>query len=204
MIDRIQWLGHGSFLIQGPPLIYINPWRVPRTIFHADIILVSHDHYDHCSQADIEKLRGPDTIVISNDKVAQEIRDTTVLRPWQSLSVDRTSIKAVPAYSPNDWRHPQADGGLGFIISLNYYDIYYAGDTEIIPEMNAIKPDIAILPIDGNGTLSLEDAVEVVRMMRPQYAIPCNWGSALEGATRLEALAFERQASEYARVPMLT
>lgn len=204
MIDRIQWLGHGSFLIQGPPLIYINPWRVARTIFHADVILITHDHYQHCSEADVEKLCGPDTIVISNDKAAQVIHDTTILRPWQCLSIDRASIKAVPAYSPNDWRHPQSDGGLGFVISVNYYDIYYAGDTQIIPEMSTIKPDIAILPIDGNGTLNIEDAVEVVRMMRPQYAIPSNWGNALEGATRVDALAFERQASEYTRIPLLT
>ncbi len=203
MIDRIQWLGHGSFLIQGPPLIYINPWRVSRNIFHADVILITHDHYDHCSQADIDKLRGPDTLVISNDKVASEIENCTVVRPWQSLTIDRACIKAVPAYSPNDWRHPQNDGGLGFVISLNYYDIYYAGDTQLIPEMSRIHPDIAILPIDGNGTLNVEDATEVVREMRPRWTIPANWGNAAEGATRLDAMAFKQLADGPTEVVLL-
>ena len=63
------------------------------------------------------------------------------------------------------------------IISVNYYDIYYAGDTQIIPEMATIHPDIAILPIDGNGTLTVHDAVEVVKEMRPRWVIPCNWGA---------------------------
>src|SRR5215813_860603 len=135
MIDRIQWLGYGSFFIQGPPLIYINPWRITRHTFLADVILVSHQHYEHCSLADIEKLRGSATRVISNELVKQEVEGCEVLRPWQSIQVDRAGIKAIPAYSPDGWQHPQEDGGLGFVISLNFYDIYYAGDTQIISEM---------------------------------------------------------------------
>lgn len=193
MIDRIQWQGHGSFMIQGPPLIYINPWRVTRGEKPADIILVSHDHYDHFSIADIEKLRGPNTVVIGNEQVAREIEGCIVLRPWQSHSFERTCIKAVPAYSPNDFRHPPEDGGLGFVISLNFYDIYYAGDTQIIPEMDCIRPDIAILPIDGNGTLTVSDAVQVARRMRPRWVIPCNWGAPGSNATWLEAQMFANE-----------
>jgi L-ascorbate metabolism protein UlaG (beta-lactamase superfamily) len=203
MIDRIQWLGHGSFVIQGPPLIYINPWRVARSAQQPDVILISHDHYDHCSLADIEKLRGPQTRVVGNEKVAQEISDCIVVRPWQSLTVDRACIKAIPAYSPHDWRHPLSDGGLGFVISIKLYDIYYAGDTQIIPDMERLRPDIAILPIDGRGTMTVEDAVQAVRLMRPRWVIPSNWGTAAEGATRIEALAFKRQAEYLAEVVML-
>src|SRR3972149_6208013 len=100
MIDKIQWLGHGGFIIQGPPLIYINPWRVVRSIYPADVILISHDHYDHCSLADIEKIRGSHTRVIGTERVAREIEGCAVLRAWQSMTAERASIKAVPAYSP--------------------------------------------------------------------------------------------------------
>lgn len=201
MIDRIQWLGHGTFVIQGPPLIYINPWRIARKAVPADVILISHDHYDHCSLADINKLRGPDTLIIGNERAAQEIPGCHVLRPWQSLAVDRASIKAVPAYSPNDGRHPLNHGGLGFLISLHLYDVYYAGDTQIIPEMNCIKPDIAILPIDGKGTLTVEEAAQVVRQMRPRWAIPSNWG--WNGATRVDAQAFKRLCEEISPTEVL-
>ena len=196
MIDRIQWLGHGSFIIQGPPLIYINPWRVARSVFLADVILISHNHYDHCSEADIAKLCGPHTQIIANAQVAQEIENCTVIRPWQSVTVDRACIKAIPAYSPSDWRHPLEDGGLGFVISINLHDIYYAGDTQIIPEMRGLRPDIAILPIDGNGTMTVAEAAELTRQMRPRWTIPSNWGPAPEGATRLDALAFKQQTEE--------
>lgn len=202
MIDHIRWLGHGSFVIDGPPLIYINPWRITKGDRPADIILISHDHYDHFSPADVEKLRCPETIVIGNDRVAQEVAGCRVLRPWQSLSIDRVCIKAVPAYSPNDFRHPLTDGGLGFVISVNFYDIYYAGDTQAIPEMACIQPDIAILPIDGNGTLSVSEAATVARQMRPRWVIPCNWGSS-GGVSRLEALMFQDEVATEAEVLLM-
>lgn len=200
MIDNIHWQGHGSFTIQGPPLIYINPWRVVRSVFHADIILIGHDHYEHCSLADIDKLRGETTQIITNELVARQIEGCTVLRPWQSISFDRASIKAVPAYHPTDVRHPPDTGGLGFIISLNYYDIYYAGDTGAIDEMNKIRPDIAILPIDNNGTMSPEEAADVVRKMRPRWAIPSNWGTIAGGASSADAQTFKKAVGDYAEV----
>lgn len=203
MIERIQWLGHGSFIVQGPPLIYINPWRVARSVFHADVILVSHDHYDHCSLADINKLRGPNTRVIGSERVAGEIEDCIILRPWQSLTIDRACIKAVPAYSPTHWKHPLHHGGLGFIISVNFYDIYYAGDTQAIPEMERIRPDIAILPIDGNGTLTVSEAAEVVKQMRPRWVIPGNWGPDTEGATQFDAETFQHQVEGFSKAVIL-
>ena len=203
MIDRIQWLGHGSFIIQGPPLIYINPWRIAKSVFHADIILITHDHYDHCSSPDVEKLRGPHTIVIGNERVAQEIPDCMVMRPWQSQTIDRACIKAVPAYTHERGQPPRADGGLGFIISLNLYDIYYAGDTQFVPELEQIHPDIAILPIDGNGAMNVQEAVSAVRHMHPRWVIPCNWGRTGEGATRLDAIAFRSEVEKDTEVVLL-
>lgn len=200
MIERIQWLGHGGFMIQGPPLIYINPWRVTRSIFLADAILVSHDHYEHFSSADIAKLRGDETVVISNENVASLVEGTKVLLPWQSMVVDRARITAIPAYSVNGAYHAREQGGLGFLISLDFYDIYYAGDTEMIPEMDTLHPDIVILPIDGSGTLSVNDAVEVVKKMRPRYAIPCNWNTSGTGATLQEAQAFKAAVGDRCEV----
>ena len=191
MLENIHWLGHGSFRIEGPPIIYINPWRVTIGAFHADAILIGHEHYEHFSLADVNKLRGETTQVITNDTVAEQVENATVLRPWHSLTVDRASIKAVPAYSPNAPHHPQDSGGLGFVISINFYDIYYAGDTGITPELARIKPDIAILPIDGNGTLSIHEAAEIVDTMRPRWVIPTNWGTIAGGKTLNDAQDFK-------------
>ena len=187
MIERIEWLGHGSFRIQGMPLIYIDPWRVARNAFHADIILVTHDHYDHCSPADVEKLRGPGTVVVSNSPVMSILKGVTLLRPWQVVNVERVCIKAVPAYNSH---HPKEFGGLGYVISLDHYDIYYAGDTDLIPEMSTIHPDIAILPIGGRQTMDVMNAVEAVRRLRPRWVIPSHWGTTSEGGSAIDARIF--------------
>lgn len=200
MIDNIQWLGHSSFVIHGHPIVHIAPWRVTKGAFHSDIILVGHDHYDHCSQADINKLRGPETLILGTENVAKTIPDTTIIRPWQSISIDRMSVKAIPAYSPKDLRHPKSDGGLGFVISVNFFDIYYAGDTQIIPEMELLHPDIALLPIDGYGRLSLDEAVKVVDLLKPRWVIPYNWGSSGEEASALDAKEFQKRVGGRAEV----
>lgn len=203
MINRIQWLGHSSFIIQGTPFIHIAPWRVIKSTFHPDIILLGHDHYDHCSQADVQKLRGENTLVIGNENVAEVISDTTIIRPWQSISQDKANIKAIPAYSPNDLRHPKEDKGLGFVISLDFYDIYYTGDTQIIPEMELLHPDIILLPIDGYGRLSADEAIEVIDMLKPRWVIPYNWGQSGEEATHLEAQDFKERVGGRAEVLLL-
>ncbi len=200
MLERIHWLGHGSFFIDAAPRIYVNPRRIPRTDQPADIILIGHDHHHQFSPADVEKLSSTHTLILGNERVRRELPRTTVLRPWQSVSFGRACIKAVPAYSLNDSRYPREHGGLGFIISINYYDIYYAGDTQIIPEMAQIHPDIALLPIDGRGTLTVSEAAQVVHQMRPRWVIPYNYGSSVSGATRIDAQRLAREVGAAAQV----
>jgi len=191
MIDRIQWLGHGSFLIQGLPLIYINPWRVARTPFLPDAILITNDLYDHCSPADVEKLRGPQTTIIASPAASLVLGDGALrLRSWQSVNIGPARVTAVPAYTSTDF-YPASKGGLGFVISLDYYDIYYAGLTDFVPELSKIHCDVAILPIAaGPGTLNLERTVELVRSVGARWVVPSHWGTF--GGTLIEVQALER------------
>jgi len=195
LIDRIRWQGRGSFAIDGDPFIQIAPWRVVKHESPPDVILIGHEHYDHCSPADVEKIRAERTVIIGNDSVARVIDGAVVLREWQSISVDRANIKAIPAYSPSDPRHPPEAGGLGFLISLDYFDIYYVGDSELIPAMAHLRPDIVLLPIDGYGRLSVDQALKLVDMLQPRWAIPYNWGGAGEEATQLDAQSFQRRVT---------
>lgn len=199
MIDRIQWLGHASFRIDGPSLIYINPWRVVRNAFHADVILISNDQFDHFSPADIEKLRGPDTVVVANESVAAVLGDdVTVLRPWQCMNIGETCITSVPAYTFTD-HYPVSKGGLGFIISIDYYDIYYAGITDWLPELERLRADLAILPVNaGPGTLTQDRMLDVVTGMELQWVIPSHWGTF--GGTHHDVQAWERALEGKAKV----
>ena len=199
MIDRIQWLGHGSFLIQGPPLITINPWRVARTAFHPDAILITNDLYDHCSPGDIDKLRGPQTMIIANPAASHVLGSgALLLRSWQSVNVSGARVTAVPAYTHSDY-YPASKGGLGFVISIDYYDIYYAGTTDFVTVLERIRCDVAILPLSaGPGTLDLERTVELVRALQPRWVIPSHWGTF--GGTLLDVQALERALGGLATV----
>lgn len=206
ILNRIQWLGHGSFRIQGPPLIYINPWTVTSGPFLADAILIGHDHYDHCSPGDVGKLAGPQSAIITNALAADffhERQNVQVLRPWQSINIDQTNIKAVPAYTPHSAIHPPEAGGLGFVISLDHYDIYYAGDTGMIPEMDKIYADIVMVPIDGRDTMTPKTAASLVNRMHPRYAIPYNWGNPNIGASKGDALEFREACDPSVEVAIL-
>jgi L-ascorbate metabolism protein UlaG (beta-lactamase superfamily) len=202
MLDRIQWLGHAGFRIQGPPLIYINPWHIARNAFHADAILVTTDECDHCSPADIEKLRGPYTTVIASPAAAAALGGgVTVLRPWQCLNIGSARVTAVPAYTYSH-HHPVSKGDLGFVISVDYYDIYYAGITDYVPELSNIRADVAILPVAaGQGSMSLERLRDLVQVLGPGAVIPSHWGTV--GGTRHDVRALERLLADQADVVTL-
>lgn len=205
MIDRIQWLGHSTFRLQGPPLIYIDPWRVARSAFLADVILISRVDYDHCSPADVNKLCGPDTWVIAGDEAAKCLDgDVRVLRPWQSITIDRARITAVPDGEMAGSGLTGQFRDLSYLISMDYYDIYYAASATVIPEMAHFHPDIAILPVGGdhNGLAGIEEAVEAARILQPRWVIPSHWGTS-EGASYLDVRAFQSAVGDLAEVVLL-
>lgn len=197
MLERIEWLGYASFRVMGDPIIYIDPWRITRPDHTADVILISHDHFDHCSLADVEKIRGERSQIIASRTAAAHFDGAISARPWQVFNVGRVSIRTVPAHNA---AHPQALENLGFLIGIEHHDLYYVGDSGVIPEMARLRPDILIVPIGGSHTMTLDEALEAVRLMRPRYVIPSHWGSTHDGSTYLEAQAFAQQVGTSAEV----
>lgn len=178
MIERIHWLGNASFRINGfphdGPVVYIDPVQLPLDSPPADLILISHEYADHCSPVDIERICKPTTTILSNQRVADSLPvEVKVLRPWQgAYQVGDVAVTAVPAYTVNNAYNSPKFEGLGFIISIMRYDIYYAGVTDLIPEMEKIGCDIALLPLGGKYSMTLDEAVEAVNRIRPGYAVP--------------------------------
>ena len=193
MLDRIKWQGGGSFRIDGEPSIQIAPWRVARQAKLPDVILIGSDRYDHCSPADVAKLRGAETQIIGSLRIAQIIDDVTALRAWQSIRVGKATITAVPAMAANSG---DANATLGFRISLDMHDIYYVGNSTGAADAHVIRPDILLLPIGGDrGRMTLDEALRLVESLKPRWAIPYNWGGG-SGATELDARSFQSRVGD--------
>jgi L-ascorbate metabolism protein UlaG (beta-lactamase superfamily) len=201
MLDRIHWLGHDSFRIDAEKTIYIDPWQLKEGARPADLILITHEHGDHCSPGDVAKIAGPETTVVTNAASAEKLQDLTaadqlrVVKPGQRLSINGIKIEAVPAYNLNKFRspgkpfHPQEAGHVGFIVAVGGQRIYHAGDTDNIPEMDGLEVDIALLPVSGTYVMTAEEAADAARRIGPEIAVPMHYGAGVAG-TRDDAERF--------------
>jgi L-ascorbate metabolism protein UlaG (beta-lactamase superfamily) len=177
LLKKIHWLGHDGFRIDASKVIYLDPYQMTSTA-PADIILLSHDHFDHCSPADIQKIRVKGAVIITDKASAGKLTgDVRIVKPGDRLTVQGVEIEIVPAYNTNKQFHPKSDGKLGFIMTIDGVRVYHAGDTDFIPEMKKIKADIALLPVSGTYVMTADEAAEAALAIHPKFAIPMHYGA---------------------------
>ena len=135
MIDNIKWLGHATFKVIGEKVIYTDPFQISKPD-KADIILITHEHYDHFSPEDIKKILGSDTILVLPKDCAGTINaKEIVVKPGDKINIEGIEIETVPAYNTNKNFHPKEKEWLGYIFKVSNKRIYIAGDSDYIPEM---------------------------------------------------------------------
>jgi L-ascorbate metabolism protein UlaG (beta-lactamase superfamily) len=182
LLQNLHWLGHDSFRLDGPPVIYFDPWKLPPGSPLADVILVSHDHYDHLSAGDVKKVSGPKTTVIANPSAAAKLEGARVIRPGEKITVGDVIVEAVPAYNLNKFRspgvvfHPRQGEHNGYIVTVGGERLYHAGDTDHIPEMSGIKCDVALLPVSGTYVMTADEAAGAAAAIKPGVAVPMHYG----------------------------
>lgn len=177
MVKEIHWLGHDTFKIAGEKVIYTDPFKLKEKDT-ADLILITHDHYDHCSPDDIKMIQGPDTeLVAPVDCAAKLTGRVTTVKPGDSLTVAGIEIEVVPSYNTNKQFHTKERGWAGYIFTVKGQRVYLAGDTDYIPEMKTFRADIALLPVSGTYVMTAEEAVQAALDINPKIAIPMHYGS---------------------------
>ncbi len=177
MLENVHWLGHASFKITGEKIIYIDPYRITGGET-ADIILITHDHYDHLSKEDIEKIIGEKTVVIVPTSAGDAIKgNVKKVKPGDTLTVEGVEIQAVPAYNTGKEFHPRGKNYVGYVFKVGGVSYYHAGDTDYIPEMKDIHADVAFLPVGGTYTMDAEEAAKAAEDIKPKVAVPMHWGT---------------------------
>lgn len=190
---QVSWTGHDGFRIVGSDnhnrqrIIYIDPYQLSnkyQSKNDADIVFVSHDHFDHMSIDDLRQIINDDTSIIAAKECLEKLKelkmnDVKGIKPGEKIIAKDLSIEAVHAYNTNKKFHPKSDDKVGFVISITNNRIYHAGDTDLIPEMESIRPDIAFVPVSGTYVMNAEEAAKAVNeLLRPKkIAIPMHYGA---------------------------
>lgn len=194
--ETLFWIGHASFYIKtNDGTIFIDPFRVSDTIKEkADIILITHAHFDHNSKNDIEKVRKDGTRFIAANKcLDQSVFKHELSKPGFRTKFNGIEIEAVPAYNKRSERaqfHPKSENWVGYIIDINGTRIYHAGDTDLTDEMKEINDiDTALLPMGGTYTMTMEEAIEAANSIKPKRFVPMHYKMLLgkEPSSKLES-----------------
>jgi L-ascorbate metabolism protein UlaG (beta-lactamase superfamily) len=210
LIDAIDWLGHSGFRIRmGRAVVYIDPYRVPEGSAAADLILVTHAHYDHFSPQDVERLSTRETWLVGPAAVAERVSGQVhSIAPGELLEdelVRGMHVAAVAAYNTSkrdaDGRlfHPREAGWVGYELNVRGERLYHSGDTDVIPEMDSVTGvDVALLPVSGVYVMTAEEAAEAARRIQPRVAVPMHWGAHI--GTERDARAFADKAPVDVRI----
>ncbi len=194
MLENLHWLGHASFYVRSAQgtVVYFDPYKLKAGLPQADLILVTHDHFDHCSPEDINRVAKPGTVVVAPAAAAAKIAGSVrILSAGMSLRVADVSVAAVPAYNTDKKFHPRAAGYIGYVATVDGVAIYHAGDTDHIPEMGSVRVDVALLPVGGTYTMDAAQAAAAADAIRPQVAVPMHYG---------EVVGSDQDAKEFQRL----
>ena len=181
MLDNIEVLIHSSIKFSKDIIIYFDPYKINKEYHDADIIFITHSHYDHYSPLDIKKVIKDNTIVVCPKDVKEELLKLNInniieVVPNKDYEVLNIKFKTIPAYNINKNFHPKENNWVGYLINYNNVKYYIAGDTDITEENKNIICDVAFVPIGGTFTMDYKEAASLINEIQPKIAVPTHYG----------------------------
>ena len=201
MLENIEVLYHSSIKICKEKIIYIDPYKIDKNYNDADIIFITHNHYDHYSEEDINKVKKLQTVIIAPKQLLNKLlkngfnQDYIItVNPNEENMVEGIKFKTLPAYNINKQFHPKENGWLGYIIEIEGVRYYIAGDTDITEENKKVKCDVAFVPVGGTYTMDYKEAANLINEIKPKIAVPIHYGSIV--GTKKDAISFMKLLNE--------
>ena len=195
MLEYIEVLCHSSIKINKEKVIYIDPFKIEKNYNDADIVFITHDHYDHYSEEDIDKVINENTTIIIPEELLTKIlrkginkNAVITVESNKEYMVQGIKFETIPAYNTNKTFHPKENDWVGYIITLDGIRYYIAGDTDITEENRKVKCDVAFVPVGGTYTMNYSEAAELVNIIKPKIAVPIHYGSVV--GTKQDATNF--------------
>ncbi len=184
MISQITVNEHSSIRIGGEQVIYFDPFRIKEDVFDADIVFITHAHYDHFSPEDILKIKKESTVFVMPKSMEGEeqtlflpAEHVIFMSPGETVFIGGYSVLAVPSYNTDKPMHPKENGWLGYIVEISDKKVFVAGDTDITEEAKNVICHIAMIPIGGTYTMDASEAAELINEMKPDIVIPTHYGT---------------------------
>ena len=183
MLENISIIHHSSIKFSDNIKIYFDPYEINENNNDADIIFITHNHYDHYSENDIKKIYNANTKFIIPKDLEKELlnlgikkENIVTVAPNNNYNVLDISFKTIPAYNINKPFHPKENNWVGYLINYNNFTYYIAGDTDITEDNKLIKCDVAFLPIGGKYTMNYKEAAELTNIIKPKIVVPIHYG----------------------------
>ena len=184
MLGNVEVLCHSSIRFDEEKVIYIDTFKIDKNYNDADIIFITHDHYDHYSEDDIDKIKKDDTVIVAPEELLTKLlrkgfrQDYIIIvEPNEKYIVESIKFETVPAYNTNKQFHPKENGWVGYIIEIKGIRYYIAGDTDITEENKKVKCDVAFVPVGGTYTMDFKEAAYLINEIKPQVTVPIHYGS---------------------------
>lgn len=197
MLDNIEVICHSSIKINKGIIIYFDPFKIEKKYNDADIIFITHDHYDHYSEEDIDKVIKNNTIIVSPVDLLEKLLNKGLkkeniisVKPYEDYNIKNLKFSTIPAYNIDKQFHPRKNNWVGYLIELEEITYYIAGDTDITEDNKKIKCDVAFVPIGGTFTMNYQEASELINTIKPKIVVPIHYGSIV--GTKEDAINFKK------------
>ena len=195
MLENVEVLCHSSIKINKEKVIYIDPFKIEKNYNDADIVFITHDHYDHYSEEDIDKVINENTTIIIPEELLTNLLRKGInknaiitVEPNEKYVVQGIKFETIPAYNTNKTFHPKENGWVGYSITLDDIRYYIAGDTDITEENRRVKCGVAFVPVGGTYTIDFKEAAQLINEIQPKIAVPIHYGSVV--GTKQDATDF--------------